>query len=1191
MKLECPSCHQKYRLTNRTIPANYTVVTCRVCTKPIPLKGAADPSDPPGHSHQLVTCGYCGKKVSVGAVQATESKRIPCPHCQHPVIISPQLAKASTSTKPAFEGVHLECGQCGQTYTLNRAKIPANAASASCKACGNKIPIPGSLAKHHDPDTGLEDAQASPARTTTPAEVFIDDVETGSSQMASATTTKKTWYRAFISLMLAALIGFGIWFGGGWLLDMFKTGWEVLIESKPRPTMKTPSGTFSTKPLVAARLNTPLVMHAITGRISPNSPHHKTIAALKAVGLQRVEVFMLPQSELLVVPALYIQGREIKHLEKLIAGYNLIERAVQKAGPGLYVVDLEALGQKYGKDLPGIPYAIWFHQRNILVAPEVLMKDPQVTLERITGSRISGFAGALSSPRQAGTVAVEIPNTLESDWPLKLKQNPVLKADPRLAMTTRMGTSVLIQLGDALRYIDMIGGNLAVTGKHRQRTFNYRQRFRSRSTAKRFTTQLEAADDQATSAEWLVREMLSLFSDNRIEYSFKLDSKDLNVAVKWLPDQDQLIMNALIRAMFGKIVDTATSTVASLSPTSGNIETIPMDMPEVLLELDPEQVRRDIGPDIQECLFPGQYWDGAEPRMTVDVDTIPFANNALAKITYQVLKVTSKDGRDIHRRSEQVIEHTIQPGEPVPGFVAIDVQPGTPAESLESADIRFHFTVPTRLNELHFSLADPLETTRVAGNIPVRLMRLEKDVVEIGFKDNPGLFMFAFDRTGVALRVSESTESSRRITRRYHGQIHHIKVLVVEKQLEMPIELSVNLNGGRPYTLSHQPETPTRTRFDHSALTTYKSFNTGHINQLKVQWHEASESEWHDRLSVALPHGPFHGQTEWDVHFFGPESPVTLSGKPTHTHSRMNYTLEKGALRKVNAVTGQVRMRLETNIQRQQFVKTSDRTPVIQKLPSGKIVTVIFDRNEVTLTPFDETTVHIIAYDADNRRLRRDAYAQTMGLMRKYYYWGIPARVEVDIADNQLKKSIDFDIVKRPVNQKAYDAFKQRLSSQKEVAAALKQIHAARKQDHNRYGDDLAGLYYVYARKKKVPMQLIDEAVAHADPAGEKRFGYPLQPHRGYYFTVLAGKELNGSRREFPRNRRAISVNWEKGVIKATNYRELPTIAAIPVDKSQPTFFLQSGRVFMKSLNGEEFTYLPEDFLNSGWVEVGASGG
>jgi hypothetical protein len=29
----------------------------------------------------------------------------------------------------------------------------------------------------------------------------------------------------------------------------------------------------------------------------------------------------------------------------------------------------------------------------------------------------------------------------------------------------------------------------------------------------------------------------------------------------------------------------------------------------------------------------------------------------------------------------------------------------------------------------------------------------------------------------------------------------------------------------------------------------------------------------------------------------------------------------------------------------------------------------------------------------------------------------------------------------------------------------------------------------------------------------------------------------------------------------------------------------------MKSLNGEELKYLPEKYLDSGWIEVGVSGG
>ena len=224
-------------------------------------------------------------------------------------------------------------------------------------------------------------------------------------------------------------------------------------------------------------------------------------------------------------------------------------------------------------------------------------------------------------------------------------------------------------------------------------------------------------------------------------------------------------------------------------------------------------------------------------------------------------------------------------------------------------------------------------------------------------------------------------------------------------------------------------------------------------------------------------------------------------------------------------------------------------------MASGKIVTVIFDQNEVTFTPFDDSTVQIIAYDADNRRLKRDAFSQNKGKMRKFYYWGVPTSVDVDIAGSAVEKSIDFDIIKRPVDQKAYEAFKQQLAIQQEVVVTLKQIAAARSSDRNRYGDDVAGLYYLYNHKQKAPMHLIDKAVAHSDPAGKKRFGYSVQPYKGYYFTVLAGVEINGSRKEFPHNKRGLMVSWEKGTINAVNYRQLPTVVAIPVEQVAADFF------------------------------------
>jgi hypothetical protein len=47
----------------------------------------------------------------------------------------------------------------------------------------------------------------------------------------------------------------------------------------------------------------------------------------------------------------------------------------------------------------------------------------------------------------------------------------------------------------------------------------------------------------------------------------------------------------------------------------------------------------------------------------------------------------------------------------------------------------------------------------------------------------------------------------------------------------------------------------------------------------------------------------------------------------------------------------------------------------------------------------------------------------------------------------------------------------------------------------------------------------------------------------------------------------------------------------IPVDKSQPTFFMQWNQVYMKQLNGAVLKHLPLDYYNQGWVEAKFIGG
>ena len=117
-------------------------------------------------------------------------------------------------------------------------------------------------------------------------------------------------------------------------------------------------------------------------------------------------------------------------------------------------------------------------------------------------------------------------------------------------------------------------------------------------------------------------------------------------------------------------------------------------------------------------------------------------------------------------------------------------------------------------------------------------------------------------------------------------------------------------------------------------------------------------------------------------------------------------------------------------------------------------------------------------------------------------------------------------------------------------------------------------------------MALIDQKVAQSDPAGQKRFGYTLKPYKGYYFTVLSGIESGGTKSDYMRMPKQRAYTWKKGTFKTTPFLQPPDLVAIPTDKSQPTFFMQFDQVFMKQLNGDKLTYLPEDYYSTGWVEA-----
>jgi hypothetical protein len=681
----------------------------------------------------------------------------------------------------------------------------------------------------------------------------------------------------------------------------------------------------------------------------------------------------------------------------------------------------------------------------------------------------------------------------------------------------------------------------------------------------------------------IVLNLIALIQDPRYHQQIQFDNNRLALEFSWSEDDDNAFLSALSEATIGQLLARS----MQLEPAAGYVETKYADAPQLEASVDVEKLQLAIPEVTGQSVFPGHYFEsGDAPHMTLSLDTIDIPNASLAELTYDVMSVQTKAGKDVMGQTEEQFKPKLRPGSSSPGHITLNIQKGTPAKALDFATIRFNLLLPSVLEQFEFKAGETNGSVKKGNGVFVKLGRLEKDIAKVDYRGGKSIHLLAYDKTGRALASRESMNSASSVSTRFQGIIAKLNVVVVKEKLDYPFEINVDLNQGKELELANKPEIPARVRLDHNPMANYVPFTKNDLDDLGVDWKEGGDMSWNDGLSIQLPKGPFSGKVDWEVHFFGNDTPLYIAGNSFSGSKEVNFSLKKGELQKAHAAFGSVRMNLASEIQRLQFVKRSDGTPVVNRLPSGKKVVVIFDKNEITLNTAKAEMVQVMAYDASGRRIRRGNYTRHKDGKLIQYFWGVPTTFEMDLVTKKINKTIHFDIRQRPLNEEAYLKFQVDAENQGDIVRTLKAISHARRKDRSGYGDDLAGLYYIYDLKQKKPRKLIEKKVAHADPAGQKRFGYKAKPFKGYYFTMLSGTEANGAQKAYPKQSKKRTYAWHKGKFKASPYVQMPDIVAIPLDRTQPTFFLQWGQVYMKQLNGSKLEYLPQDYYSRGWVEA-----
>jgi predicted Zn finger-like uncharacterized protein len=1119
-----------------------------------------------------ITCPNCQKKYTIDAAKLPAGvKTAKCKACGHKMPLGKTPAKPSAQP---IQVIKIVCRYCGKKYKISQNKIPPGVVAAKCKACGHNIQLirKAAIAKVDDPVAPRVHQDKAPSTEA--------DSQSQAISANAAPPRRKKWLFAAVAFLLLVVA-----LGALFKLDIIRMDQlNQFIPGRADKTAET-SPFLDKEPFLALNLNVPEIVAAVETRLESDKIPARLqlmMSMLKSIELRQVKLYLYsaPNSQLL--PVILVRGSNRQELEEAFNSQELFKKYFARESGGSYRLKDDVISDAEKYKLPREPYQVTLMDNGAVLAPlsfsPAIKDNPQI----LTNSPVAKFALTVARRQDLVSIAIRVPEDINQGWEKKIQNHPAVQAAPQTAMIAGMGAAIVSQLTDSLKPVDILALGFRFTGQN-GRGLSYAQQFRSAVDGEKIYRQLAAADPADAKIDGIIRNLIELFKDQRYQHTLAFKDNRLALEFSWSEKDDEAFLTALTTATAGQLFAGS----MELSPTPGAVETRYVPEPVIVTAVNTEQIKAQIPQMIKESLFPGHYWNQEDnPRMTIDMDTVDLPNAAMAELTYEVKSIESPDGKDVLRIEESRFSPRIQPGSLFPGNISLSVKSGTPPKDLAKASILFHLTVPVALEVFDFAAGDPAGRAKEANGIRTTLGQLGKDVARVNSSGAKSMRLIAFDQTGRALASGESMSTPSSITTRFKGIISTLKVVVTREVLEYPFEVEVDLNQGKELVLTREPEIPARIRFNPHPIPTYVNFSAADLDNLVVKWTEGQERSWNDSLSIKLPQGPFSGYAVWEVHFFSNDNPRFWAGNSIQGSSDFSFTLEKGKLKQTGAAFGKVQLNLHSDISRLVFASKSSGRQAPQTLPSGANVSVEFNKNEITYNAGQANVIQTVAYDARGKRLKQDQYTRNKGGKRIIYFWGEPAKFEIDVSTKTITKLIPFEIKQRPVDEKAYLAFRQTIEIQREVFKTIKTIDHARRRDRSYYGDDLAGLYYLHHRKNKKPLKLIGQEIAHSDPAGQKRFGYKVKPYKGYYFTVLSGVETNEVKNDYKRRSKDSNFSWQNGTITTTSLTRHPDLVAIPEDKTQPTFFLQWGQVFMKPLDGERLEYLPDGYYNKGWVEA-----
>jgi transposase-like protein len=591
MQITCSKCKKVYNVNPNKIPSGIASTKCKACGNSIPLPQSA-PQPPPPRPAQAppppkagimqISCQYCSKQYNINPKAIPEGvTSTKCKACGHTISLTPKDAKLPTpepvqTVQQITDNKEITCLYCSKKYSINAGKIPPGVTSTKCKACGHTISLkpPTEIpALKSDIDQKIIALQQQSKRSTGKQPVL--DIPTVPDMGRPATPTfRKSW-------ILAAAAGIIIIVLAG---NLLKTNWnqvtgsrfglDKVIGKKPAIHKKEPQprsragGITAAEPLIAARLNVPLLLEAFDRNLPEEKKDIKykmTTGIFKSFGFGKIQLYLYPDPEHTFLPVILAASQDGKSLEKHLKSQNNYIQFLERQPDGSYRINKKALPEDKQNDFPIDLYRIKFIGNSAIFAPEHLVEVLKEGQGRLHKTQVAQMIAAIARPRDLAVLSLRVPENFAAVWQEKIQSNPALKQNPQATMIAAMGGSVLGQLSESLKGTESLAMGFRLNNAN-GRVLSYAQQFRKEVNGKKIAEQLKSGNHDGLNIDGIALKLIALLNDPRYKHKVGHKNNRLTLELNWEEQHDKALLTSLSEATLGQIFAQSMNSAPSKGP-------------------------------------------------------------------------------------------------------------------------------------------------------------------------------------------------------------------------------------------------------------------------------------------------------------------------------------------------------------------------------------------------------------------------------------------------------------------------------------------------------------------------------------------------------------------------------------------------------------------------------------------------